>query len=449
MKEKKGNIKYTAEDIRNYLAGQLSHQEMQALEKAALEDPFLADAIEGYEESLHHPVSFESDLQLLNSRLRDRIDPQNKKSRLILWSSSWKVAASLLLVIGSSVLLLTVLHKKETRNTTADTIKKDSGLAVQETQPTAVTADSNGLANTARELKSKTRTDSLSIAYVAPEKEKKSSLKITQRLNKPVADKPIAEFSTARPSAMAFDTVSGNRIASLVTKKGNHTFPPLPIMKQDTMVDQVAGIPVLSNQPSTPIYIQGLVVDEVGKPLPSAIVQLKGSNRGTLTDSIGYFKLYPGKANSNKELVIRRSNFQTISMGFHSDSSIVQTFKLLPNLDSLNEVVVTGYASQRKKDITGSITEIKVKDFDKPEGWDSLNNYINANKHIQTADSLLKGKEVISFLLDNHGRLSDFKVLQSVSPAHDAKIIELIHSGPPLKIKKRISLECEITVLFN
>ena len=48
MKKEKNNNQYSAEYIRKYLDGQLSDQDMQALEKAALEDPFLADAIEGY-----------------------------------------------------------------------------------------------------------------------------------------------------------------------------------------------------------------------------------------------------------------------------------------------------------------------------------------------------------------------------------------------------------------
>ena len=41
------NNLFTSEDIRKYLAGKLSSAEMHAIEKAALEDPFLADAIEG------------------------------------------------------------------------------------------------------------------------------------------------------------------------------------------------------------------------------------------------------------------------------------------------------------------------------------------------------------------------------------------------------------------
>ena len=73
--EGKRNIPYSAEDIRKYLDGRLSDPEMQAMEKAALDDPFLADAIEGYEESRRHPDSLNpnlADLLKLSKRIRQR-----------------------------------------------------------------------------------------------------------------------------------------------------------------------------------------------------------------------------------------------------------------------------------------------------------------------------------------------------------------------------------------
>src|SRR5882672_2870022 len=102
MKEEKNNSKYSAEDIRKYLDGQLSDPEMQALEKAALDDPFLADAIEGFEESRKHAVSFESGIADLQKRLTKRINRKKRKSGILFQLSKWQVAASLLLVIGTA-----------------------------------------------------------------------------------------------------------------------------------------------------------------------------------------------------------------------------------------------------------------------------------------------------------------------------------------------------------
>jgi hypothetical protein len=47
------NIKlYGVEEIRRYAEGKMSPEEMHAIEKAALDDPFLADAIDGFDDSL-------------------------------------------------------------------------------------------------------------------------------------------------------------------------------------------------------------------------------------------------------------------------------------------------------------------------------------------------------------------------------------------------------------
>ena len=66
-----------------------------------------------------------------------------------------------------------------------------------------------------------------------------------------------------------------------------------------------------------------------------------------------------------------------------------------------------------------------------------------------TADSLLKGEEVISFSVNKNGELSSFKVVKSISPVHDAEIIRLIKSGPPLKPQKGKNQICEIVILFK
>ena len=49
MKEEKNDIIYTAEDIKRYITGAMNPQEMHAIEMAALDDPLLAEAMEGYD----------------------------------------------------------------------------------------------------------------------------------------------------------------------------------------------------------------------------------------------------------------------------------------------------------------------------------------------------------------------------------------------------------------
>src|SRR5262249_39692922 len=84
----------------------------------------------------------------------------------------------------------------------------------------------------------------------------------------------------------------------------------------------------------------------------------------------------------------------------------------------------------------------------KINGWDALVNYIRANKKIITADSLLQGEEIISFLVYPDGKLSSFNIEESVSPAHDAEILRLIKSGPPLEPLKKKKHRVRINIPF-
>ena len=126
MKEEKNDIKFSVEEIRKYLDGQLTDQEMQALEKAALEDPFLSDAIDGIGESRNHASSFESGVADLQKRLTQRIREKNRKSAMVLLFSKWKIAASVIFMLGFAALIITYINNKSHRSEIAKSFKNDS-----------------------------------------------------------------------------------------------------------------------------------------------------------------------------------------------------------------------------------------------------------------------------------------------------------------------------------
>ena len=72
MSEEKNIINYTATDIEKYWNGKLSPAEMHSIEKAAMDDPFLADALEGYKNASL------ADLDSLKERLDKRIGAGGK-----------------------------------------------------------------------------------------------------------------------------------------------------------------------------------------------------------------------------------------------------------------------------------------------------------------------------------------------------------------------------------
>ncbi|MBC7873071.1 MAG: SusC/RagA family TonB-linked outer membrane protein, partial [Ferruginibacter sp.] len=109
--------------------------------------------------------------------------------------------------------------------------------------------------------------------------------------------------------------------------------------------------------------ISGKVTDSKdGSPVSGASVQLKGTKTGTSTRADGTFSLsVPASATT---LVISSIGFDNQEISIAGQSSVEVSF--VANAGSnLNEVVVTGYGSSRKKDLTGSVGSIKEKDFNK------------------------------------------------------------------------------------
>jgi hypothetical protein len=94
---------YTTEDIRRYLDGRMNAIEMHAMENAALEDPFLADAMEGLEIA---PVSaIQADMHTLSKKLEQRVTPAKvvPMRRERPWTA---IAAAAVILMGLTMTLL-------------------------------------------------------------------------------------------------------------------------------------------------------------------------------------------------------------------------------------------------------------------------------------------------------------------------------------------------------
>jgi TonB-linked SusC/RagA family outer membrane protein len=101
--------------------------------------------------------------------------------------------------------------------------------------------------------------------------------------------------------------------------------------------------------------ITGKVIDEKGEPVPNASVMVKGSNTGTVTKSDGTYSItVPANA---KHLVISSVDMATEEISIGTQTTINTTLRAADK--SLQEVVVVGYGTQRKSDITGNIATVK------------------------------------------------------------------------------------------
>lgn len=107
--------------------------------------------------------------------------------------------------------------------------------------------------------------------------------------------------------------------------------------------------------------IKGVVKDQKGEPLIGVSVNEKGTNNATSTDVNGYFSLLVKDGNAN--LLISYIGF--ISSEIPINNQQMLTISLMTDSKSLEDVVVVGYGTQAKREISGSITNISEKDFNK------------------------------------------------------------------------------------
>ena len=105
--------------------------------------------------------------------------------------------------------------------------------------------------------------------------------------------------------------------------------------------------------------ITGKVADgESGAGVPGATVQVKGTNKGTSTDANGAYTL---DVPAGSTLVFSSIGYLSVEEAV-GNRSIIEVV-LQSDAKALSEVVVTGYATQRKKDITGAVTVVGAKEL--------------------------------------------------------------------------------------
>ncbi len=105
--------------------------------------------------------------------------------------------------------------------------------------------------------------------------------------------------------------------------------------------------------------VTGKVTNKAGgQPIVGATVLVKGSTTVSLTNNDGVFSINAG---GKDVLVVSVVGFETQEQAVAGKSDF--TFSLTETTSQLNEVLVTGYSAQRKKDITGSVSVVNVKDL--------------------------------------------------------------------------------------
>ncbi|MRG46321.1 TonB-dependent receptor plug domain-containing protein [Chitinophaga sp. SYP-B3965] len=468
MADNQQYITPTAELIRQYLEGKLDGKTMHALEKQALDDPFLAEALEGYAK---YPADQQSAMSELQRRLQERVSPASKKVRVM--DYRWLAAASVLVLLCiTGVLFLNRSEKQPEIAQVAppvvvDSVKVDTAIAEEEkTQPALSLNRSAPASKPAKEI-------------AAPEAEEaKSAPQIRIRGNSTVKDSAALVLLDGVP--VNVDSINPTEIADMKVLKdasatalygaraANGAVVITSIKAKQAAERRYGGVPaprsldsgysffsknidtvyIGSNKPKpgeldskveglvtgaksnfSNYYtddnvrkISGVVVDEkTGKRMPGVTILLKGTSKGAVTDTAGSFALFAAKDKAELAFSFLGYDKKEVTVPLSTSNLNVA---LPANNERLTETVIAGYSNKAKKTLQQSPYPLI--------GDEAYSIYLITIKTIEIPDlkTPVTGSVQISFSVMPDSTLQDFKVLQGLGKTADSIAIQHIKEGP-------------------
>ena len=105
--------------------------------------------------------------------------------------------------------------------------------------------------------------------------------------------------------------------------------------------------------------LKGVIVDETDTPLIGATVQVKGTSTGSITDFDGNYTI---KANKGAVITFSYIGYKTQEIKFTGQPTV--NIKMVPDNQTLDEVVVVGYGTMKRSDLTCSVASIAAKDVE-------------------------------------------------------------------------------------
>jgi len=116
----------------------------------------------------------------------------------------------------------------------------------------------------------------------------------------------------------------------------------------------VLGLSISAFSFAQSVTVSGKITGEDTQPIPGVNVLEKGTSNGTVTDQNGQYKLMVADAKAT--LVVSFIGYKTIEVAVNGQSTL--DIALQPDVTSLQEVVVTGYATERKQDLVSAISQV-------------------------------------------------------------------------------------------
>jgi hypothetical protein len=425
--------------IRKYLNGELDARAMHRLERQAQDDPFLMDALEGYQNARSDQ---QMNLNSLAARLNERVS--EKRSRIIPLRII-AIAASVMIICGAG---LWWLKQKP------GIIKPPSKMQAAVTPGTASSADTvrepaKPAKNTMAAAAAKKPAQNAGTAEMpsAP-----NAAKLQANADKEAAPAVIAADTKAQYQAVKDSTPLNEMIAMGYTgaKKKDTT---ARVMLKEVVIDtapqhmlqaKVAGVKVYPstesaadlnkvitqgnlgniaiNQLTTNPVVQGKTIgQDKDQQINRTPVKAGGTNQVARTDAKRYFKTNADTSPSNLAANAPGFRARRSSANLTARDTVKAKEDSDGKSEDLAETIATGYTSQP---VDASEMDVAAHP---QKGWSAFRRYLKINA---VSPDQAAGTVKITFSVDKFGSVSNIKVIKGLSDAANKKAISLVKDGP-------------------
>jgi hypothetical protein len=458
MKNEENNIIYTAQDIEQYLAGKLTPLQMHAMEKAALGDLLLAEAIDGYFSI--NSEEWKTQLGLL----KHKFENNNNTARIIILpkrNNNWiKIAAAVLLITSAATISYLLVSKKEKKQIAQNTkaiINTDSNTRQFKIPEESIvkTLPKNDFAKI-NKPKQQTITNKDNVALTETIQADSNFVYTPARQTAPVFAKENkrdilpadASPSSAAPVYNNTELRNTRENNSLSNNTNNGVINNTEYNKAKALTEKNSQLFYKKEQQLNKSFI-AQVISADNTPLPFANISVKSENFGTYADVKGNFRLV--STDSIITVEIKAVGYQTKS--YMLQSSLAQNKIVLNEADfTQTETTVIGYGTGIKSKLSRNATLLKdsIVNVEPADGWDNYNTYVSNN--IEIPDDILKnnlhGTVELSFDVKSNGSITNIKINRSLCDNCDEAAKRLIEQGPQWKVKNGKKSKGKVTVQF-
>ena len=379
--------------IRQYFNGELTPAAKHHLEKRALEDPFLQEAMVGFEA---FKVK-DKDLDELSLRLAKRVQ-NREKAPVINWGlKQLSIAASV--IFGIAVISIYFNQTPENKAIAVTELQKKEGYP----ESTKIMGD------TLLESDERLMADLVNSPSIVQNDTNPSAQAKQYSPADEITIEPMAQmFAASKSDTLALDEVSA--IGYAIQQKRELLADNLSA-KMKSESNSAFSFRIASTAASKIKLVNGKIIDITdGTPLPGVQIINQQNGEVTVSNAKGEFEIL---ASDKADLKISYLGFlsETVAVN-NKDTSL--DISLKPNLSALSEIEVVGYGSAKESE----------KVFAGPEdGWRVFRKYLDANAQLNNGET---GRVVVEFVILRNGQLADFNIQKGLSYNANNMALDLI-----------------------